>query len=108
MESLSAELSEWLLVLFVDKELNLLAVDTVARGDISSCQVNFARIFRRGHALGAAGFLLVHNHPSGDPTPSLDDIQVTRRLASVAADLDMPLLDHLIVAGDGMTSVGGF
>lgn len=106
--SLTEEAHEWLMALFVDDELSLLAVDTIARGDVSSCKVNFARILCRGHALKAAGFILVHNHPSGDPTPSSDDIKVTSRLRRASVDLELPLLDHLIIAGEHMMSVGGF
>lgn len=105
---LGEEAREWLLAFFVDEHRQLLAVDTIARGDVSSCPVNFARILWRGHALQAAGFILVHNHPSGDPTPSQSDIRITARLAHVARELDIPLLDHLIIAGEEMTSVGDF
>jgi DNA repair protein RadC len=106
VESLGTEADEWLLALFVDCDLNLLSVEIIAQGDISSCRVPFAHILCRGHALNAAGFILVHNHPSGDPTPSDCDIQTTRRLAHVSRELDMPLLVHLIVARDGMRTVG--
>ncbi len=108
VESLSDELTEWLLALFVDSEMNLLAVDTIGRGTVSAIRAKFGRILCRGHALGAAAFILVHNHPSGDPRPSLDDIRFTRRLASAAADFEMPLLNHLIIAKNEMRSVGDF
>jgi DNA repair protein RadC len=106
--TLPLEAREWLLALFVDDELNLLAVDTVARGDISSCRVPIAHILCRGHRLDAKGFILVHNHPSGDPTPSAADISITRRLRRASEDLELPLLDHVVVAANGMTSVGYF
>jgi DNA repair protein RadC len=48
----------------------------------------------------------VHNHPSGDARPSTDDIRTTRRLAHVSHELDLPLLDHLIIAGDELREVG--
>ncbi|HEX8841115.1 MAG TPA: JAB domain-containing protein [Sphingomicrobium sp.] len=108
VETLGQEAAEWLLALFVDKDMHLLAVDTVARGDVSSCRVNFGQILGRGHALKAAGFILVHNHPSGDPTPSQDDVRVTARLRHLSQELDLPLLDHLIIAGDEMKSMGEF
>lgn len=108
VESLGQEAAEWLLALFVDKELNLLAVDTLARGDVSSCRVNFGQILGRAHALNAAGFILVHNHPSGNPAPSQDDVRVTARLRHLSRELELPLLDHLIIAGDEMKSMGEF
>lgn len=108
VESLGQEAREWLLALFVDAELNLLAVDTIARGELASCSVPFDRIIRRAFQLEAHAYLLVHNHPSGDPRPSESDILITRRLARLSADLDVPLLDHLIIAGERMMSCGDF
>jgi len=105
VESLGEEANEWLLALYIDEYFQLLAVDTVARGDVGSCIVPFRKIFSRGHSLNAHGFLLVHNHPSGDPTPSRPDIEVTKRLFDTAKNIEMPLVDHLIIAGDRMHSV---
>jgi DNA repair protein RadC len=107
VETLGQEAREWLLALYVDKNLQLLAVDTVGRGDVSEVRVSFARILCRGHALNAAGFILVHNHPSGNPKPSKADIQITGRLRRASAELEMPMLDHLIIGGDQIESVGG-
>jgi DNA repair protein RadC len=107
VESLGREATEWLLALYVDQSLQLLAVDTVGRGDVSTVHVSFARILCRGHALNAAGFILVHNHPSGNPKPSKADIQITGRLRRASAELEMPMLDHLIIGGDQIESVGG-
>lgn len=105
--SLGSETSEWLLALYVDNDLNLLAVDTVGRGDISSVRVNFGSILGRGHALQASGFILVHNHPSGICQPSSDDIRFTSRLRWLSQELDLPLLDHCILAGEELVSIGG-
>jgi DNA repair protein RadC len=100
--SLGQEAHEWLLALYVDAQFQLLAVDTVARGDVSSCKVPFWRLINRGHQLKAAGYILVHNHPSGDPRPSQNDILVTRRLEDLSRDAEMHLLNHLIIACDAM------
>jgi DNA repair protein RadC len=96
--SLGEEAREWLLALYVDRNLNLLAVDTAARGTVSDCPVPFGRIYRHAVQLKAEGFILVHNHPSGDPRPSQSDLEATRRIRSLSRDLDMPLIEHLIVA----------
>src|SRR5579884_3482885 len=59
---------------------------------------------RRLAAEAAAGIIVVHNHPSGDPTPSADDRAVTRQLVEAGRLLDLPVYDHVIVAGDGYLS----
>lgn len=93
---------EWLLALYVDEALNLLSVHAVGKGDVGGCEINLGRIYLFGKAVGAAAYLLVHNHPSGDPTPSPTDVRATMRLARLSAELDMPLLDHFIVASGGV------
>ena len=108
VSSLSEEAHEWLLAFYVDTQLNLLATETVAKGGLDSAPVNFGAILCRGRSLGAAGFLLVHNHPSGDPTPSRADIALTQRLRWISAELEMPLLDHFVVAGGEMMQVGNW
>jgi len=100
--SLGLEAHEWLLGLFVNEELQLLAVDTLARGGVTNCKIPFWKIISRGHQLSAAGYILVHNHPSGDPRPSTQDILVTRRLEDFSRDAEMHLLNHLIIAGDDL------
>lgn len=99
---------EWVLALFVDNDLSLLAVETMACGTISGAKVNVGHLIYRGLNLRAAGFFLVHNHPSGDPTPSQADISFTRRLSNTSADCDLPMLCHVIVAQGGMRAVGGW
>lgn len=106
--SLGEEAHEWLLALYVDREMQLLAVDTLARGDIGRCPVPFNRIIGRAFQIGAAAYILVHNHPSGDERPSNADMRATVRLAKLSADLEIPMLDHLIVAGDEIVSCGHF
>ena len=100
LESLGDEAHEWMLALYVDKGLNLLAVETLAQGTISACPAPFWRVYRRGYALGAKGFILAHNHPSGDARPSQADRRLTNHIRMVSRDVDMPLLDHLIVTKD--------
>jgi len=104
--SLGEEAHEWLLALYVDPGLQLLAVDTVARGEIDQVQLPIWHLISRGKALQAAGFILVHNHPSGIAKASESDIRATMKLSRLARDLDVPLLDHIIIADEGMSSVG--
>ena len=106
--SLRHESRECVLALYVNRELGLLAVETLARGSIGGAEFSMGKLICRGHSLKAAGYFLVHNHPSGDPTPSQMDISVTRRLSKTSEDCDMPMLCHVIVANAGMKIVGGW
>jgi len=96
------------------EEFRLLALDSqsrvlrdvlVTRGLLNSSLVHPREVFRAAIAEAAAGVVLVHNHPSGDPTPSPEDQAVTRQLVAAGALLDLPVYDHVIVAGDRFTSL---
>lgn len=95
------------------EEFHLLALDSqsqvtrdvlITRGLLNSSLVHPREVFRAAIAEAAAGIILVHNHPSGDPTPSADDQAVTRQLVAAGELLDVPVYDHVIVAGDRFTS----
>jgi len=93
----------WLLAL--DGRSRLRAVRCVAKGGLHGMGVRPADPLRLALRASASGFVLVHNHPSGDPTPSVEDVTFTRRLAAAAVVVGMPLLDHVIVARGGFSSV---
>jgi len=95
------------------EEFHLLALDTrsrvlrdvlVTRGLLDSSLVHPREVFRAAISEAAAGIILVHNHPSGDPTPSAEDRAVTRQLVAAGQLLDVPVYDHVIVAGDRFVS----
>jgi len=96
---------ERLLAIYVDSRLHLLSIQKLADGAVSRAPVDFARIIQLGLNVGASGFLLVHNHPSGVPRPSKADLAVTSRLRDLAGQLDLHLLDHLIVARGKVASI---
>lgn len=106
IDGLDNEPIEWLLAFFVAKDLRLIAVEPAAKGDASSCPVDNAGLICRGRQLDAAGFLLVHNHPSGRAEPSNADIEITQRLRRLSLELNMPLLDHFIFAGGKLVRIG--
>ena len=108
VRSLGDEALEWLCALYVDEGLNLLGVETLSIGDAGQTRVDFGDIICRGRAHRAAGFILVHNHPSGDPNPSRADKEITARLRHVSEQLELPLLDHFIIAGNQMKSIGSW
>lgn len=95
------------------EEFHLLALDSqsqvlrgvlVTRGLLNSSLVHPREVFRAAIAEAAAGIIVVHNHPSGDPTPSAEDKAVTRQLLAAGRLLDVPLYDHVIIAGDRFVS----
>lgn len=91
-------------VLALDSQSRVLRDITVTRGLLDSSLVHPREVFRAAIAEAAAGVILVHNHPSGDPTPSPEDRAVTRQLVEAGRLLDLPVYDHIIVAGDRFLS----
>lgn len=100
---LARERIEQFRVLFLDGEGMLLADEVQARGTVNHTPVYPREVVRRALELGAQALVLVHNHPSGDPTPSREDIAMTRRIELAASALDIALRDHVIV-GNGRTT----
>lgn len=96
---------EELWVLAVDRMNYLRAARCIGRGGCDGVGLRAADAARAAIRLDASAFFLVHNHPSGDPTPSLQDIVTTQRIAVTAAIVDIPLLDHVIVARRGIARV---
>lgn len=84
-------------ILFLDASRRLIADEEMQRGTISQISLYPRTIFRRALELNAAAIILVHNHPSGDPRPSADDIDVTRRIDQIGRSLGIEVLDHIIV-----------
>ena len=77
----------------------------VSRGGLSASIVEPRSVFRRAILESAASVICVHNHPSGNPEPSAEDVAVTRQLVEAGGILGIPVRDHIIVAGDGFTSM---
>jgi DNA repair protein RadC len=96
---------EELRVVLLNTRNTVLRLVTVYQGNVSSSLVRVGELFRDAVRLNASGLILVHNHPSGDPTPSPDDLRLTAETLAAGRLLDIQLLDHLIVAGDGFVSL---
>ena len=78
---------------------------TVYQGNVSSSLVRVGELFRDAVRLNAAGVILVHNHPSGDPTPSPDDLHLTAEALAAGRLLDIAMLDHLVIGHDAYISL---
>ena len=100
MPLLEDEPSEVFAILCLNTKLRVLAYHEVSRGSIDTAVVHPREVFRAAVLANAAAIILVHNHPSGDPTPSPDDVALTQRLRAAGTLLGIEVLDHLVI-GDG-------
>lgn len=91
-------------VLFLDKKNQLIADEEMGRGTVDHAPVYPREVVRRALELSARSMIIVHNHPSGDPTPSRADIDMTRQVVEAARALDLSVHDHLVVGRDGVAS----
>ncbi|MBW2242444.1 MAG: DNA repair protein RadC [Deltaproteobacteria bacterium] len=96
---------ERFLVLLLDGRHRVIREVLTSQGTLTSSLVHPREVFRPALREGAAALVAVHNHPSGDPTPSPEDRQVTRRLIEAGKLLGVPLLDHVVVAERGFASL---
>ncbi len=96
---LGALAQEQLRVVCLDTKNRILATSLVYQGGLNATVIRLADCFREAVRLGAAAIVLVHNHPSGDPTPSPEDVRLTAEAGRAGEFLGIDLLDHLIVVG---------
>ncbi len=98
------EQKEHFLVMLLDVRNRVLAMPTVSIGSLTASVAHPREIFREAIRYSAANLILIHNHPSGDPTPSREDIQITKQMMKAGEIMGIPVLDHVIIAGDGFLS----
>ena len=96
---------EQLRVLLLDTKNNVVGQRVIYQGNVSSCQVRAAEVFRPAVVEAVPAVIVAHNHPSDDPSPSPDDVMITRKLAQAAKLLDIDLLDHVVIGGNGAVSL---
>jgi DNA repair protein RadC len=94
-------------VLFLDKRNQVIADEVQQTGTVDHTPVYPREVVKRALELSATAIILVHNHPSGDPTPSRADIQMTQQIIAVAQPLGVSVHDHIIVGKDGHSSLKG-
>ncbi|MFH1553916.1 MAG: DNA repair protein RadC [Pseudomonadota bacterium] len=94
-------------VLFLDKRNQLIADEVVQQGTVDHAPVYPREVVKRALELSATAIILCHNHPSGDPTPSRADIDMTRKIIDIAKPLGIDVHDHIIVGRDGHASLKG-
>jgi DNA repair protein RadC len=96
---------EELRVVLLNTKNVVLRVQTIYQGNVSSSLVRVGELFRDAVRLNASGLILVHNHPSGDPTPSPADLHLTAEALAAGRLLDIDLLDHLVIGHDAWISL---
>ena len=94
-------------ILFLDKKNMLIADEVQQTGTVDHTPVYIREVVKRALELSATAIIMVHNHPSGDPTPSRADIDMTKQVAEAADPLGISIHDHIIVARNGHTSFRG-
>ncbi len=99
------EQKEHFLVMLLDVRNRVLAMPTISIGSLTASVAHPREIFREAIRYSAANMILIHNHPSGDPTPSREDIQITKQMMKAGEIMGIPVLDHVIIAGDGFLSL---
>lgn len=106
---LMAEMSllpqEQLRTVLLDTRNRVLSVPTLYAGSLNTAQVRVGELFREAIRANCAAMIVVHNHPSGDPTPSPEDVQVTRLIVEAGALLNIDVLDHLIIGRQRFVSL---
>lgn len=99
----AAEESMWLITL--DTKGNITGVFEVSRGTLNSSLVHPREIYKRAIMHNAYSIIIMHNHPSGDPTPSQEDLNITTKIAEAGKILNIELLDHVIIGESNYTSM---
>lgn len=92
-------------ILFLNAKNMLLANDVLWQGSVDEASVHVREVIARAIVLGATALIIVHNHPSGDPTPSQQDIRLTRDLVEAGRHMKVMVHDHVIVGAQGRTSM---
>lgn len=88
-------------IICLDVKCKVIGIHIIGVGGLSSCNVEIKGIFQRALLNNAMSIILFHNHPSGDPTPSADDISITRKIKEAGEIMTIKVLDHIICGDEG-------
>lgn len=92
-------------VLLLNNKHEVIGIETLYKGTVNSASVRVAEVLRPAIRRQCPAILICHNHPSGDPTPSPEDVQITRRINQSAQLMDIELLDHIVIGHKGVVSM---
>lgn len=105
MPKLRYETKEHFIGILLSTKNHILAAPTISVGTLNASLVHPRELFKEAISYSAASVILVHNHPSGDPTPSTEDIELTRKLVKAGKILDISVLDHVIIGDNKYVSL---
>ncbi len=103
-DDMQKECVEIVKVIFLTTRNNVIGISEVSRGSIDTSILSPSQIFRAAILANAASIIIVHNHPSGDPEPSHEDVRITKKLIEAGILLTIPVLDHIVI-GDTFKSI---
>lgn len=103
-EKIGKEKKEYFMVILLDSSNNLIDIKNISVGTLNTSLVHPREVFEHAIKLLAANIILVHNHPSGELEPSMEDLQITDRLRSVGDLIGISVIDHLIISANGYLS----
>lgn len=99
------ETKEHFSVMLLNTKNHVLAMPEISKGSLTASIVHPREVFETAVRHSAASMILLHNHPSGDPSPSREDIAVTKKLVEAGEVMDIPVLDHIIIGNDSFASL---
>ena len=102
---LKEQAEEYVYLLCFDKKMHLIGLSEISHGSVDLSVVSTRSVYLRAMQLTAAQIVIAHNHPSEDTSPSKADIQTTKRLVEAGNIMDIPLVDHIIIAGNNIYSI---
>ena len=103
--NLQNEAQEVLVALLLNTKNDIVGIQEISRGSLSASIVHPREVFKAAILHNAAAIILSHNHPSGNPSPSREDLAVTERIANAGKILDIPLLDHVVIGDPNFISM---
>ena len=102
---LHEQTEEYLYMICMNVKLEMTSVFELSHGNVNSSIVSVREMFQKALLANAVSIIVMHNHPSGDPTPSREDIQVTKRMVDAGDLLGVQVLDHIIIGRPGFSSL---
>lgn len=102
---LHEQTEEYLYMICMNVKLEVTGIFELSHGNVNSSIVSVREMFQKALLANAVSIIVMHNHPSGDPTPSHEDIQVTKRMVDAGKIIGVQVLDHIIIGRPGFTSL---